>query len=151
MVRLATVVTSVYICIEMYIIPRTSVWYITIVTTHISYRQRDRRWRLMAKGNKSPPCGTRPLRPKTRLKAIGGVRKCSWVITLLQYVPTWRKTATRNRRGTRGKPHRIDNFPRLEYIICDTNKYVYYCGYMTYTYNIHCILCSRYIILPYYI
>jgi len=51
------------------------------------HRQRDRRRRLMAKGNKSPPCGTRSLRPKTRLKAIGGVWKCSRVGTLLQ--PTY--------------------------------------------------------------
>lgn len=53
---------------------RLNVSYITIITIpYFIHRQRDRRRRLMAKGNKSSPCGTRPLRPKTRLKAIDGV------------------------------------------------------------------------------
>jgi hypothetical protein len=60
----------------------------------------------MAKGNKSPPCGTRPLRPKTRLKA----RRLKMFLgnhsaaAIYLEKDGWPKTS--------GKLYPIDNFPR---------------------------------------
>lgn len=79
--------------IDVYYLDTHSIWR---ATTYISCidGERSRLQRLMARGNKSRPCGTRPLRPKTRLKA--GVWKRSWVITTVEYL----KNITRSQTPT---------------------------------------------------